>query len=200
VAIDRSKLQPVPDDMDLVCYRCRVNPADEFRWMKTPNGSKYPRGWCGDCLEGNGPERRRPIAGRKSKVDVSTLEPVPDGEEVTCYRCKESPAVLCKEMHTPNGSAYLRGWCEDCLNGTYKQHKAEQEKREGMPSFHVSIGIPKSARAEEDLASAFRKEHGLIEEFREDLTGHVRRELEMLAAVSKTAIDVNVEIVWSKQE
>ena len=50
--IDKSSLEALPDDVELDCYKCKEAPAIMFRWMKTPSGGKYRRGWCGDCIEG----------------------------------------------------------------------------------------------------------------------------------------------------
>lgn len=45
--------------------------------------------------------------------------PIPKGKNILCYRCKRNghdvPAAMCKEMRTPNGSVYYRGWCDSCL-------------------------------------------------------------------------------------
>ena len=66
-----------------------------------------------------GPKRnRRRDATNMAKHD--DLRPVPAGTTLHCYRCKlngfDVPATKCKEMTTPNGATYLRGWCDSCLN------------------------------------------------------------------------------------
>lgn len=67
------------------------------------------------------------------KVKRSDLKPVPKGSRLHCYRCKinmtDTPATMCKEMQTPNGSKYLRGWCDLCLDlGESKWTSVAKEK------------------------------------------------------------------------
>lgn len=63
--VDICKLNQVPDGSTLVCYRCKDQPAVLCKMMRTPNGSKYQRGWCADCLSGNG-NHKKP---RRKKVE-----------------------------------------------------------------------------------------------------------------------------------
>ena len=44
-------LQQVPEGTALKCYACCCNPAVLFKWMKTPTGGRYQRGWCQECLD-----------------------------------------------------------------------------------------------------------------------------------------------------
>jgi hypothetical protein len=66
-----------------------------------------------------GPKRNhRRDATNMAKQD--DLKPVPAGTALHCYRCKLNgasvPATMYKEMQTPNGGKYRRGWCDSCLN------------------------------------------------------------------------------------
>jgi hypothetical protein len=50
--------------------------------------------------------------------DPADLKTLPDGEELFCYKCKHRRAIKYKEMRTPSGGTYKRGWCSACLYGT----------------------------------------------------------------------------------
>ena len=47
-----AELHELPEGEDLACYRCKSARAVKYRWMRTPSGGKYKRGWCSPCLTG----------------------------------------------------------------------------------------------------------------------------------------------------
>lgn len=107
----REGLQVVESPGDLPCYKCGEQPAVAFRWMNTPSGGRYKRGWCESCLP---------------------LQKVPEGESLKCYRCKNRKAVVFKWMNTPSGGRYKRGWCSRCRakKGKRERPKRKRKKRE----------------------------------------------------------------------
>ena len=68
-------LTPVPDGTALVCYRCKVSTATAFKWMGTPSGGVYKRGWCDACQAGV------PLSTRTDLDDES--RPLKIGQRVT---------------------------------------------------------------------------------------------------------------------
>lgn len=57
--IDKTTLQPIPEgiEIEVVCYKCKQAPAVMFKFMRTPSGGTYRRGWCQACLDGVTPAR-----------------------------------------------------------------------------------------------------------------------------------------------
>lgn len=85
----------------------------------------------------------------KSKLrEMTSADP-----EVRCYRCKAAPAVLVREMRTPNGSKYLRGWCMACVDGRpfrvlERMAGVSSDGEEGEADRSFKVGAEVSVRFE----------------------------------------------------
>lgn len=78
--MDKSVLEDLKPGEELTCYKCGAAQAVRYRWLKTPSGGKYKRGWCPDCLTGRGGNGAPKVA---PFVRACPARPYPPGTEVS---------------------------------------------------------------------------------------------------------------------
>ena len=76
-------------------------------------------------------------------------------EVVDCYTCAQ-PAKWVKEMQTPSGGSYLRGWCTSCLVGIVPGAVAGRQPAKSNRDFRVPIGSKVVVHFEGKLLSRYK--------------------------------------------